>query len=117
MITTAACTGAPPFPGVRPAEPTPVTGPTPTSAEIRAARERLALAPDRDVAAARILTARLAAYAAQQPPALTDLVRGLAALVADHASRHAGCSAVGCARCLYLTDAAAVVQAWKDGPS
>lgn len=96
-------------------EPQPVTGPTPTSAERRAAQERLALAPNRDVAAATTLAHRLARLAATDPATAATIAKDLADTASWLAKTHSGCAVVGCLPCLYLTDAAATVAAWREG--
>lgn len=94
-------------------EPDPVTGPVPTRAEKDAAAERLAACPDRDVAAARTLTARLGQLAAAEPTIAQDLTGWLAVVVDQAAAGHDGCTVVGCPRCLYLADARATAHAWR----
>jgi hypothetical protein len=94
-----------------------VTGPTPTSAERHAAAERLAQHPNRDVAAAVAMAARLGQLARTDLTGAPAYARELADLVARLAEAHAYCVRVGCVRCLYLVDARAVAAAWRDGPT
>lgn len=85
-----------PAPRVQPIPPAgadqPVTGSTPTTSDLAAARQRLALAPNPD----------------------RWTLHRVAQLVDQAAAAHADCVIVGCPVCLPLTDARAAIQAWQE---
>lgn len=88
---------------------------TAAPAEVRAARDRLALAPHPDSYTGLAIANRLAALSIADPDFANDVADVLGQAVDTLAARHTVCHTVGCDRCLYLADAAATVTAWRAG--
>lgn len=110
MDRTTTITVAAPAPAATPAT---TYGPAPTADEIHAAAERLALRVDLDLAAVQTIAARLGQLAAAEPRHARPIASALALAVDALRRWHTDCSTVGCTRCLYLADAAAVVAGWR----